>query len=105
MSSPHSESFPSGRKMRWWMPALIMVTAGAMVGYLHLANDLDNGSRFFFSILTGQVTVLLMTIWYIFFTGLRWRTRLLLTGLAVLIVLAGINTLRVDGANGDMRMR
>jgi outer membrane protein assembly factor BamB len=61
--------------MRWWMPATVLVLAGAASVYLR-----SREVPFLEPILIGigLLTALLLALWYIFFTGLRWRTRLLL---------------------------
>src|SRR5450759_3021689 len=66
---------PNRRQMRWWMPATLLVLAGAASVYLW-----SREVPFLEPILIGigLLTALLLGLWYIFFTGLRWRTRLLL---------------------------
>ena len=66
---------PNRRQMRWWMPATMLVLAGAASVYLR-----SREVPFLEPILIGigLLTVLLLGLWYIFLTGLRWRTRLLL---------------------------
>jgi outer membrane protein assembly factor BamB len=41
--------------------------------------------------------------WLIFFTGLRWRTRLILAGVGFLILVGLGAAFQLDGATGDMR--
>ena len=49
--------------------------------------------------------VLLLALWYIFFTGLWWRTRLLLGGIGLLLIVGFFAALRFNGATGDMGFR
>ena len=66
------------RRMRWWMPAALIVLAAGAAAYLRFREV-----TFLEPILIGigLLTGLLLGLWYIFFTGLRWRTR----GILVLI--------------------
>jgi outer membrane protein assembly factor BamB len=61
--------------MRWWMPATMLILAGAASVYLR-----SREVPFLEPILIGigLLMALLLGLWYIFLTGLRWRTRLLL---------------------------
>ena len=49
-----------------------------------------------------MATVLVVAGWLIFFTGLRWRTRFLLAGLGLLVIVGLGLAFRMDGATGDM---
>jgi len=66
---------PNRRRMRWWMPATLIVLAGGAAAYLR-----SREIPFLEAILIGigLLTAVLLGLWYIFFTGLPWRTRLLL---------------------------
>jgi outer membrane protein assembly factor BamB len=66
---------PNRRQMRWWMPATMLILAGAASVYLRFREV-----PFLEPILIGigLLMALLLGLWYIFLTGLRWRTRLLL---------------------------
>jgi outer membrane protein assembly factor BamB len=66
---------PNRRQMRWWMPVTLIVLGGVSAAYLRFREI-----TFLEPILIGigLLTVLALGLWYIFFTGLRWRTRLVL---------------------------
>jgi outer membrane protein assembly factor BamB len=49
-----------------------------------------------------MATALVVAVWLIFFTGLRWRTRFLLAGIGVLILVGLGMAFRMAGATGDM---
>src|SRR5713101_7494667 len=69
------------RQMRWWMPATLIVLAVGTAAYLRFREI-----TFLEPILIGigLLTALLLGLWYVFFTGLRGRTRL-----ALLLISAG----------------
>jgi outer membrane protein assembly factor BamB len=92
---------PNSRQMRWWMPAILLVLAGGTAAYLR-----SREIRFLEPILIGigLLTVLLLGLWYIFFTGLRWRTRLVLflisAGLLAGLYFGVKRFTRIEGAIG-----
>lgn len=63
---------PNHRRMRWWIPATLIVLAGGAAAYLRARE-----TAFLEPILIGigLLTALLLGLWYVFFTGLPWRTR------------------------------
>ena len=69
---------PNRRNMRWWIPLALIVLAGGSAAYCWFREV-----TFVEPILIGigLLTALLLGLWYIFFTGLLWRTR----GVIVLI--------------------
>jgi outer membrane protein assembly factor BamB len=87
--------------MRWWMPATLILLAGGTALYLR-AREIPYLEPTLLGI--GVLTVLLLGVWYIFFTGLRWRTRLALALMSAGL-LAGLyfgvkNLTRVEGSIG-----
>src|SRR5690242_8609367 len=97
-NSPPSGSMSALKRMRWWIPVGILLLAIANLARLHYSNELDGNFKAMQSSMTFAVTVLLLVLWFVFFTRLRWRIRL--SGL-VLIVLIGFGltrVLRFDGA-------
>ena len=89
------------RQMRWWIPATLIVLGGGSAAYCWFREV-----TFVEPILIGigLLTTLLLCLWYVFFTGLRWRTRwiLVLIGAGVLAGLYfGVTGLtRVEGSIG-----
>ena len=83
------------------MPATLIVLAGGIAAYLR-----SREVPFIEPILIGigLLTALLLGVWYIFFTGLRWKTRLvlLLIGAGFLAsIYFGVNELtRIEGSIG-----
>jgi outer membrane protein assembly factor BamB len=67
------------RQMRWWIPGTLVVAAVGTAAYLR-----SREVAFLEPILIGigLLTVLLLCLWYVFFTGLPWRTRWLLVVIA-----------------------
>jgi len=92
---------PNRRKMRWWMPASLIVIAIGTAAYLR-SRELPFIEPILIGI--GLLTALLIGAWYIFFTGLRWKTRmvLLLVSVAFLVgIYFGVKDFtRIDGSIG-----
>ena len=63
---------PNRRQMRWWMPATLIVLAAGTAAYLW-SREIPFLEPIL--IVIGLLTALLLGLWYIFFTGLPWRTR------------------------------
>ena len=92
---------PKPRQMRWWMPAILIALAAGAAAYLKFREI-----PFLEPILigVGLLTLLSLGLWYVFFTGLPCRTRLLLV-LASAGVIAGLcfgvkRLTRIEGSIG-----
>src|SRR5579862_1355284 len=92
---------PNRRQMRWWIPATIILIALGTSACLWLREI-----AFLEPVLLGigVLTTLLLGLWYIFFTGLRQRTRWLLlligTGFQIGIYFVIDRFTRVEGSIG-----
>ena len=92
---------PNRRKMRWWIPLTLIVLAGGAAAYCWFREV-----TFVEPILIGigLLTAILLGLWYIFFTGLPWRTRGILVLIAAGFVAGlyfGVKKLtRVEGSIG-----
>jgi outer membrane protein assembly factor BamB len=97
-----NQSNNARRRMRWWMPAGIVLLAAATIAYVRFAPEVEAPFRNMYTMMTVELTLLLLAVWYVFFTGLRWRDRFLVLGLGVVAVF-GIGfiiakTVRMDGS-------
>jgi outer membrane protein assembly factor BamB len=94
--------------MRWWMPALILLAAAGAVGYLHLNEDIDRGMGNALTQLVALIALALLTLWYLFFTGLTWGqffVRALVVGGLVALFYVGLarqQIVRLEGFSGNM---
>src|SRR5437762_11595394 len=75
-NSPPSGFTSALKRMRWWIPLSILVLAIANLVRLHYSSELDGNFKAMQSSMTFAVTVLLLVLWFVFFTRLRWRVRL-----------------------------
>ena len=87
--------------MRWWMPATLVVLAVASSAYLRF-REIPFLEPILFGI--GLLTALLLGLWYVFFTGLPWRTRwvlvLITTGFFLGLYFGVKRLTRIEGSIG-----
>ena len=83
--------------MRWWIPLGILILAIANLFRLHYSSELDGNFKAMQSSLTFAVTVLLLVLWFVFFTRLRWRIRLACLVLMGLLGFGLTRAFRFDG--------
>ena len=92
---------PNRRQMRWWIPVTLIVLGGGSAAYCWFGEV-----TFVEPILIGigLLTAILLGIWYVFFTGLRWLTRCVLVLISAGLVAGvyfGLKELtRVEGSIG-----
>ncbi len=86
------------KRIRWWIPAGIIALAVANFIRLHFAAELDSNFKAMQSSLTIGLLPLLLLLWFVFFSRLRWRTRLAGVLLFVLLVFGLTRLVRFDGA-------
>src|SRR5258708_12385698 len=83
---------------RWWMPAAILLLAAASIVLIRRSSELDGNFKNMQTTLAGAITIPLLVIWFMFFTRLRWRARLI----GLLLFAAGVfglrQTFRFDGS-------
>src|SRR5262252_2070054 len=95
-TSSQPKPLPLRRRLRWWIPLLIVGIAVANVVRPRLSADLDGMFKNMQTWLTGMGTAGLLLVWWIFLTRLRWRTRLISAALAVLCVFGLKQLVRLD---------
>lgn len=87
--------------MRWWIPAALLVIGAATAAYLR-RREIAFIEPALLGV--GLLTALSLGLWYVFFTGLRWRVRLGLA-LAGVVFLGGVvfgvkRFTRIEGSIG-----
>src|SRR5215471_11058148 len=97
-NSPPSGFIPALKRMRWWIPLGILILAIANLVRLHYSSELDGNFKAMQSSMTFAVTLLLLVLWFVFLTRLRWRIRLSVLVLIALIGFGLTRVLRFDGA-------
>src|SRR5437667_11458944 len=89
---------PGFRRMRWWMPAAMLLLAAASIVLIRHPGELDSNFKNMQTSLAGAITILLLLVWFLCFTRLRWRARFI----GLLLFAAGVfglrQTFRFDGS-------
>ena len=86
-----------------WRPAVILVGLGlAVLVWIQLTLQADRQERYLRSFLTCLVTALLLLVWCLAFSRLRWRVRLGALGAAAAGVALAAALVRIEGVSGDL---
>ena len=97
MPTPNSQS-----RIRWLPAAIIVVLAILAIILLWIIDAPHRQSRVLHTVLVLMLSFLLMLLWLLFFSRLRWKVRLLAFGAVVLILLLSTTLFRVKGFSGDL---
>ena len=77
-----------------------MVLAIANVLRVHSQADVDGMAKGLQTFLTIMVSLVLLLVWWLFLSGLRWRVRLAAVAVVVLCAVGLKLLLRIDGSYG-----
>ena len=92
----------SNHRIRWWPAAIIGALTVLAVVFIWTR---DSPSRQYLVMLTTSILIisaLLMLIWLLFLSRLRWRTRLVAFAVIVLMFASLATLFRLRGFNGDL---
>lgn len=102
-SSPNKA--PAASRSRWWLPAGVLLVLGLALATLSSLPDdsLDPGMANLYAMVGTVVALLLLIVWFLFFSGFSARVRA--SGLAVLALLAAgcVGAVRRVEFTGGMR--
>jgi outer membrane protein assembly factor BamB len=97
---------PRRRKWHWWMLAVIVLLMAGLIAFLQFGPIHWRAWDAAFKNLSTQaacaLTALLLGVWFVFFSGFRWRTRLILGGVGLAAVVGFFALFELTGASGDM---
>ena len=88
--------------MRWWPVAVILVAAVIAGNYTWAINDLNHQRQFMATAGVAFIAILLLLIWLLFFSRLRWRIRWSIFSAFVLLVVSAAALFRVRGLSGNV---
>ena len=92
----------SNRRLRWWPAAIIVALTVGVVVLIWVLGAPHRQSRVFLTLIVLTISFLLMLLWLLLFSRLRWKVRLLAISTIVLILLLSVVLLRVRGFSGDL---
>lgn len=93
---------PAHRRLRWWPAVLILALVAARIVQVWVFKDYQRQFKVMGTCSAMLVGLLLLLLWWLFFSRLPWRTRWLgLGGLVAALLLAG-TLFRFVGVSGDL---
>ena len=92
----------SRRPIRWWPAVVILVIAvvALVTIWLFLGRQRQDKVVLTFPVLF--FTPILLLLWALFLSRLRWRVRLAVLGCALVVAAAVLSTVRIRGVSGDL---
>ena len=100
MTSPQTATLatPAPRRgVRAWIPITILLLAAAGIVLIRHSEATEETIRNMRSFVTGGVAILLLLVWFLLFSHLRWQIRLGGLCLFLLVVFAFGMMVRIDG--------
>jgi outer membrane protein assembly factor BamB len=90
------------QKIRWW-PALLILMAGAGAwAWIWFFQEIWQQEKNIRSSIAGFVTFVLLLLWLLFLSRLRWKIRFAAFGAIVGIIVLMVGLFRIRGVTGDL---
>lgn len=99
-SSPYARR--SGQGGRWWPVPWVSAAAALACAAIWFQEAPHRQGQVLASLATAVATLLLLLLWLLFFSRLRWRIRLGVLGAFVVAGVVAVLSLRVRGVSGDL---
>lgn len=96
------ESDPRRSRLRWWPAALVLAAAGVALHAIWTGDDPLRQRQTVRTLKIAVLTGMLLFLWLVAASGLRWRLRLGIAAGVVLAGLAALATLEIRGVTGDL---
>ncbi len=93
---------PRGRGLRWWPALVIVVGAAVAICWIWFFRDVQRQDRFLQCVVAGLSACGLLLVWWLFFSRLRWKTRLVWAGGTVAAILLLVSLVKIRGVTGDL---
>ena len=97
MPTTHNKS-----RIRWLPAAIILALTVLVLILIWSLEAAHRQSQVFYTVLVLMLSFLLMLLWLLFLSRLRWKVRLLAFGAVVLILSLSVALFRVKGFSGDL---
>jgi len=91
-----------GPPVRWWPAGLIVVLAALTIYYFRIIREDAQQWRNLYSMETVMVAILLLLLWVLFGSRLRWKVRWLVIGSVVASIGLMAAMFRIHGVTGDL---
>jgi outer membrane protein assembly factor BamB len=94
------------RRVRWWIPLVIVALAAANIARVRSSSELEGNFRTLWTVVTVMGSLVLLLVWLLFLSGMRWMTRFAVFGMAVAVAICLGLLFRIDGtASGNAVFR
>ncbi|HJT34222.1 MAG TPA: PQQ-binding-like beta-propeller repeat protein [Pirellulales bacterium] len=89
---------PKHKKTRWGLLIAVLVLAALRIAWIQTNEELGESMQMMSTSIAVGLTLLALAGWFVFFTALRWRTRLLVPAIVVVLLVSLGFAVRFDGA-------
>lgn len=89
-------------KVRWWPVWVILALCGGLLGWIWLFREQTRQYQVMSSLVVVFLGAVLLFLWLVLLSRLRWRTRLAWVGVLSLVALAAASLVEVRGFTGDV---
>lgn len=89
---------PKPKKTRWGILITLLILAAAWIGRIQTNEDLGESMQFLNTVFASTISLFALGVWFVFFTALRWRTRLLVPAAVVASLVGLLCAVRFDSA-------
>jgi len=90
------------RPIRWWPCLATILVAMGCLFWIWLVRDISRQEKNLQTLYTGVGAVVLLLIWLLFVSRIRWRIKLLVVGALLSLMIGAQVLLRVRGVTGDL---
>ena len=102
---PVASASPTKRRMRWVFPLMVVLLAPIGQAIAIYAADYDYSMSYLFGVPIWSTATALLFGWWLFFSGLQWKTRLTGVGVLALAGVVFVTLFRVNGIGGNFLPR
>ena len=93
---------PFSKKARWWPAGVVLVLAGVLLIHVWGFQGGHRQNQVIQTVVYGGLAIILLLIWALLFSRLRWKVRLLVALLAIVAGAVPASMLRYRGVSGDV---
>ena len=98
----HPAAVAPRRPIRWWPATVILALAAGAITWVRLSYGRQLQDRNIATAIIGIIALLLLLIWCLCLSRLRWRIRFGVVGGVIGLILAAVALFRFHGVTGDL---
>ncbi len=93
---------PRPANIRWWPAAVIILLAAVWIGRIWVAESFNRQNQVVATTITGLLSLVLLFLWLLLLSRLRWRSRLMAGGIVIALILIASQLVRIQAVSGDL---